>query len=702
MLSNSSAGGISEGHGSATSPRMTGGGTPEDVRAAEADDDEAAEAQRRLAEAREQNKSRAEVWEERFVAYEERLMRTPVCKDCCPRYRKEMGRVKAITETGKFKGTIMGFIMLASIMVGVQTYPLPDLMLTVMVDFLEPLVQWAFVLELVMKLIGEGTRPWVYFSDGWNCFDFLIVVSSFLPIGGSNVTILRLLRLLRVLKLVKALPQLQMLVMSLLNSLSSIGYISLLMGLQFYLYAVLGVIMFAETDPVYFGNLHWALVSLWQAATGDDWSDHLYTAAFGCHDLQTSDYAYSIGDNAAKCAAVKGEGQGLLLPTLYFVSFQILAGLMLLNLFVGAIMMAVQEAKDEVASGNVLTVFCVRAEDLRAADMGVAGFGGASDPYVIASIGDQTNKTKVKKNTLNPEWGESFDFWPLEELGSTLTLRVFDWDRFGSDDPLGTFHLNLDAILFDREYTFRCELSDTPSGFLTVRILKHTSGSARAEGANRSAVERIQDALWEAEELMQEISDLNKTVRMKQKLARRKVPSLKAVASTFKKLGSTRSLISQASQRSGILSRLSGKGTPTGSVDRDTKQEFEDTPDVPPVVAMPSPQKGARREAFGPSAGEAPLGGAGEGGAESKTPVAVHNARAVTNGILTAESDMDLIAAMERERPGTLRSPSERPTLAVAESDYDLLQDFRGGGDTPDGSHTGSPGGARGLDSVQE
>ena len=39
---------------------------------------------------------------------------------------------------------------------------------------------------------------------------------------------------------------------------------------------------------------------------------------------------------------------GFVLPTAYFLSFQLLAGLMLLNLFVGAILMAVQDAKDEV------------------------------------------------------------------------------------------------------------------------------------------------------------------------------------------------------------------------------------------------------------------------------------------------------------------------------------------------------------------
>lgn len=38
--------------------------------------------------------------------------------------------------------------------------------------------------------------------DGWNIFDFLVVVASFLPFGSGQIAILRLMRLLRLLKLV--------------------------------------------------------------------------------------------------------------------------------------------------------------------------------------------------------------------------------------------------------------------------------------------------------------------------------------------------------------------------------------------------------------------------------------------------------------------------------------------------------------------
>ena len=106
--------------------------------------------------------------------------------------------------------------------------------------------------------------------------------------------VLRLLRLLRVLKLVKQLPQLQMIVGGLLNGLTSIGYISLLLALVFYLYGVLGIILFRENDPWHFSTLDIAMLSLFRCATMEDWTDVMYTNMYGC-DL----YGYDLWETMA-------------------------------------------------------------------------------------------------------------------------------------------------------------------------------------------------------------------------------------------------------------------------------------------------------------------------------------------------------------------------------------------------------------------
>lgn len=69
--------------------------------------------------------------------------------------------------------------------------------------------------------------------------------------------------------------------MGLLQSMSSIAYIGLLLGMLFYLYAVVGVSMFGVNDPVHMGTLHITLLTLFRCATLEDWSDIMYIATTG-------------------------------------------------------------------------------------------------------------------------------------------------------------------------------------------------------------------------------------------------------------------------------------------------------------------------------------------------------------------------------------------------------------------------------------
>ena len=127
---------------------------------------------------------------------------------------------------------------MAGLLVGASTYPAVMDNYGPLMGLLDSVVLAIFVFEIVVKMGAEGNKPWRYFIDPWNIFDFFIVAVCFMPFGGSGAAVLRLARLLRVLKLVNALPKLQVLVSALLKSLPSMGYISLLLGMLFYTYAV--------------------------------------------------------------------------------------------------------------------------------------------------------------------------------------------------------------------------------------------------------------------------------------------------------------------------------------------------------------------------------------------------------------------------------------------------------------------------------
>ena len=246
---------------------------------------------------------------------------------------------KNIAESKGFQNFITGLIIFAGVLVGLETYPAIEASYGTALHLMDKIVLGIFILEIVIKMAAEGRKPWRYFKDPWNVFDFVIVAAAaLLPFGGSAATVLRLLRLLRVLKLVRALPKLQLLVSALLKSIPSMGYVSLLLFMLFYVYAVAAVFMWGKNDPVHFGNLQISMVSLFRAVTLEDWTDLMYTQMFGC-----AEYGYSGMQHlctASKASPAMGAG--------FFVSFVLVGTMIILNLFIGVIMKGMDEAQSEM------------------------------------------------------------------------------------------------------------------------------------------------------------------------------------------------------------------------------------------------------------------------------------------------------------------------------------------------------------------
>jgi voltage-gated sodium channel len=245
-----------------------------------------------------------------------------------------------ISDHSGFQNFILGVIVAAGILVGFETYPSIVASHGHTLHFLDRLVLGIFVLEIVVKTLALGSKPWRYFSDPWNCFDFAIVVACFLPFEGQAVTVLRLLRLLRVLRLVHALPKLQVLVGALLKSIPSMAYVSLFLGLLFYVYAVAGVFLFGKNDPLHFATLRHAMLSLFQVVTLEAWVDVMNISVYGCNKV-----GYDTGSLVA-CTHPMAQ------PTVavaYFISFILFGTMIILNLFIGVIMNGMEEAQAEAA-----------------------------------------------------------------------------------------------------------------------------------------------------------------------------------------------------------------------------------------------------------------------------------------------------------------------------------------------------------------
>ncbi len=246
---------------------------------------------------------------------------------------------KSITNAKWFQNFVTIAIIIAGVLVGMATYPEFYAKHEGILELLNTIVLIVFIIEILVKIIAEGKKPWLYFTDAWNIFDFIIVAAAFLPFGGSSIAILRLLRLLRVLKLIKALPKLQMLVGALLKSIPSMGYVSILLLLLFYIYAVAGVFFFGENDPIHFSDLQTSMLSLFRVVTLEDWTDIMYINMFGCEN-------YGYDGNMDICTSSIPNSA---LSVTFFVSFVLIGTMIFLNLFIGVIMNGMDEAKAEMA-----------------------------------------------------------------------------------------------------------------------------------------------------------------------------------------------------------------------------------------------------------------------------------------------------------------------------------------------------------------
>ena len=198
-----------------------------------------------------------------------------------------------------------------------------------------------FVVEAAIKLTAVAPRFGRYFGNGWDLFDFVVLVLAFLPETGDFALIARLARLLRVLRVATVLPQLRLIVATLIRSLPGLGNVMLLLSVLYYVYAVAGVHLFQDHDPTHWRSLGIGLLTLFRVMTLEDWTDVMYIA------MELHPMAW-----------------------LFFVSFVMLAAVIMINLVIAVVINNLQDARLEVslAGGGEDTLRTIREEAASARD----------------------------------------------------------------------------------------------------------------------------------------------------------------------------------------------------------------------------------------------------------------------------------------------------------------------------------------------
>ena len=225
---------------------------------------------------------------------------------------------KKVIEARWFEPFMIGLIVFNAVLIGLETDHEFTARNAHLLHLGNDLILGVFIIEAALKMIAVAPRLRLYFGNGWNLFDFSVIVLSLIPATGEFALVARLIRVLRVLRLVSAVPQLRLIVATLVRSIPSMGHVIMLMSVIFYIYAVTGFHLFEEADSEHWGTLGASLLTLFQIVTLEGWVEVMEAV------LSEHPWAW-----------------------IYFVSFVLIGTFVVLNLFIAVVINNLEQSKLE-------------------------------------------------------------------------------------------------------------------------------------------------------------------------------------------------------------------------------------------------------------------------------------------------------------------------------------------------------------------
>src|SRR5258705_3394502 len=204
----------------------------------------------------------------------------------------------------------MSLIIINAVILGLETSQTVMASYGDLLDILDHIILAIFVVELAARIAVHRLD---FLRDPWSVFDFVVVGIALVP-ATDTFTVLRALRILRVLRLITAVPTLKRVVAGLLASLPGMGSIVFLLGLIYYVFGVMGTKLFGGTNPELFGTLGKSLFTLFTVMTLEGWTNDVAKPVLEHHP-----YGW-----------------------IYIFAFIIVATFMVLNLFIGLVVNAMQ------------------------------------------------------------------------------------------------------------------------------------------------------------------------------------------------------------------------------------------------------------------------------------------------------------------------------------------------------------------------
>ncbi|NXM19873.1 CAC1G protein, partial [Ploceus nigricollis] len=285
-----------------------------------------------------------------------------------------------IVDSKYFGRGIMVAILINTLSMGIEYHEQPE-ELTNALEISNIVFTSLFALEMLLKVLVYG--PFGYIKNPYNIFDGIIVVISVWEIvgqQGGGLSVLRTFRLMRVLKLVRFMPALQRQLVVLMKTMDNVATFCMLLMLFIFIFSILGMHLFGckfaserdgDTlpDRKNFDSLLWAIVTVFQILTQEDWNKVLYNGM-----ASTSSWA-----------------------ALYFIALMTFGNYVLFNLLVAILVEGFQTeeiSKREEASGQLS---CIQLPvDSSGGDASKSDSEGDLFPHSLEEEGE------LKKNLSNP------------------------------------------------------------------------------------------------------------------------------------------------------------------------------------------------------------------------------------------------------------------------------------------------------------
>ncbi|KAF6117718.1 calcium voltage-gated channel subunit alpha1 I [Phyllostomus discolor] len=207
---------------------------------------------------------------------------------CGDVWRETRAKLRGIVDSKYFNRGIMMAILVNTVSMGIEHHEQPE-ELTNVLEICNVVFTSMFALEMLLKLAAFGLFD--YLRNPYNIFDSVIVIISIWEIVGQadgGLSVLRTFRLLRVLKLVRFMPALRRQLVVLMKTMDNVATFCMLLMLFIFIFSILGMHIFGckfslrtdtgdtVPDRKNFDSLLWAIVTVFQILTQEDWNVVLY------------------------------------------------------------------------------------------------------------------------------------------------------------------------------------------------------------------------------------------------------------------------------------------------------------------------------------------------------------------------------------------------------------------------------------------